>query len=114
MPPATQACQAAHAAVEFSLTFPLLTADWHASSGVLVLLAARDELDLGRIRVDVADAGLRNVPFHEPDLDGALTAIAVEPAGRRFLARLPLVFATVTFSLGEEVTKYDDNRRSQA
>lgn len=72
---------------------------------MLVLLAARDELDLGRIRADVADAGLRAVPFREPNLDGALTAIAIEPAGRRFLARLPLVLATVTFSRGEEVTK---------
>lgn len=33
------------------------------------------------------------MPFHEPDLDGALTAIAVEPAGRRFLRRLPLVLS---------------------
>jgi hypothetical protein len=104
LPPATQACQAAHAAVEFTLAYPRLTADWHVSSGVLVLLAARDELDLSRIRADVAAAGLRAVPFHEPDLDGALTAVAVEPAGRRFVARLPLVLATVTSFPGEEVT----------
>jgi hypothetical protein len=96
LPPATQACQAAHAAVEFALAYPRLTANWHVSSGALVLLAAHDELDLSRIRADVAAAGLRAVPFHEPDLDGALTAIAVEPAGRRFLARLPLALATVT------------------
>jgi hypothetical protein len=105
LPAATQACQAAHAAVEFCLTYPRLTEQWHASSGALVLLAARDELDLSRIRVDVASSGLRAVPFHEPDLDGALTALAVEPAGRQFLARLPLVLATATFSVGEEVTK---------
>ena len=105
MPAGTQACQAAHAAIEFCLTYPRLTAQWHASSGAIVLLAVRDELDLGRIRVDVAASGLRAAPFHEPDLDGALTAVAVEPAGRRFLARLPLVLATVTSSDGEEVTK---------
>ena len=113
MPPATQACQVAHAALEFFLSYPRLTADWHASSGALVLVAARDELDLSRIRVDVAAAGLRAASFCEPDLDGALTAIAVEPAGWRFLARLPLVLATVTFSPREEVTN-DHNRRSQA
>lgn len=105
MPAATQACQAAHAAIEFCLTYPRLTAQWHASSGAIVLLAARDELDLSRIHVDVAASGLTVAPFHEPDLDGALTAIAVEPAGRRFLARLPLALATVTFSDGEEVTQ---------
>jgi len=74
------------------------------SSGALVLLAARDELALSRIRADAAAAGLRAVPFHEPDLDGALTAIAVEPAGRRFLAQLPLALASVTSSSREEVT----------
>jgi len=100
LPAAAQACQAAHAAIEFALSYPLLTADWHASSGVLVLLAAPGELELGRIRVDVAAAGLRAAPFHEPDLDGALTAIAVEPAGWRFLARLPAMLVNGTFSPG--------------
>ena len=100
MPPAAQACQAAHAAVEFGLSHPRLIADWHTSSGVLVLLAATDELELSRLQVDVAAAGLRAVPFHEPDLDGALTAIAVEPAGWRFLTRLPVMLADGTFSLG--------------
>ena len=100
LPPATQACQAAHAAVEFGLRYPRLTAGWHASSGVLVLLAAPDELELSRIRVDVAAAGLRAMPFHEPDLDGALTAIAVEPAGWRFLTRLPAMLADGTVSVG--------------
>jgi hypothetical protein len=72
---------------------------------VLVLLAARDELELSRLHGDVTAGGLRAVPFHEPDLDGALTAIAVEPAGRRFLNRLPLVLAGATFSPREEVTR---------
>lgn len=105
MPFATQACQAAHAAVDFCLRYPRLAADWHASSGVLVLLAARDELELSRLNGDVTAGGLRAVPFHEPDLDSALTAIAVEPAGWRFLNRLPLVLAGATFSRREEVTR---------
>jgi hypothetical protein len=67
---------------------------------VLVLLAARNELELSRIHVDTAAAGLRVVPFHEPDLDGALTAIAVEPAGWRLVARLPVLLADATFSMG--------------
>lgn len=70
-----------------------------------MLLAADDELELSRLNGDVAAAGLRAVPFHEPDLDRALTAIAVEPAGRRFLRRLPLVLSGATFSAGEEVTR---------
>jgi hypothetical protein len=86
---------------------------------VLVLVTAIDELELSRIRLDVADAGLRAVPFHEPDLGGALTAVAVEPAGRRFLVNLPTMLADAfshretAFSHREEV-KNDDDHRSQA
>jgi hypothetical protein len=50
-------------------------------------------LSLGRLCADAIAAGLRLVKFHEPDLDGALTAAAFEPAAHRLLARLPLAFA---------------------
>jgi hypothetical protein len=36
---------------------------------------------------------LRSVRFHEPDLDGALTAAAFEPAARTLLSHLPLLLA---------------------
>jgi hypothetical protein len=64
--------------------------DWHRSSNTLVLLCARDELTLGWLCDDAAAAGHRIVRFHEPDLAGALTAAAFEPAARRFVAHLPL------------------------
>jgi hypothetical protein len=70
-----------------------------------VLLAAEDELALGRILADAAGTGLRVAPFHEPDLGGALTAVAIEPAGFRLVARLPLTLAgLVTSARREEVT----------
>ena len=105
MAPATQACQAAHAALEFSLTYPAVTADWCKTSGTLVLLAVDDELSLGRVHVDAVAIGLRAAAFYEPDLGGALTAIALEPAAGRLLARVPLALAGFTSSTcGEEVT----------
>jgi hypothetical protein len=89
LPPGTQACQAAHAAVEFALTFP----DIANTAPVVVLLAASDELSLSWLRADAVTAGLRITSFHEPDLGDALTAIALEPAGRRLVAGLPLALA---------------------
>jgi hypothetical protein len=90
LPPGAQACQAAHAAIEFGFAFPEVTAAWRSVSSAIVLLAAADELALGRLHIDAAEAGLRTVAFYEPDFGGALTAVAIEPAGQRLLARLPL------------------------
>jgi peptidyl-tRNA hydrolase len=70
----------AHAALDFALAHPLVFADWHHRSNTLVVLAAPDELELGRCHADAVAAGLLTVAFHEPDLSGALTAIALSPA----------------------------------
>lgn len=70
-----------------------------------MLLAAEDELALGRILADAKGTRLRVAPFYEPDLGGAVTALAIEPAGHRLVARLPLVLAgPAASSRGEEVT----------
>ncbi len=98
LPPGAQAVQAAHAVIDFACTYPSLTATWHAASNVLVILAVPDELALGWLEQDVRAAGLRVAPFHEPDLGGALTAVAIEPAAARLLRRLPLALHA-----GEEV-----------
>ena len=89
-----------HAAIQFALAFP----DVAASAPILVVLAARDELCLGWLRDDAVMAGLRVAAFHEPDLVGALTAIALEPAASRLVARLPLALAgSLTSAGGGEV-----------
>ena len=90
LPPGTQACQAAHAALDFSVAFPELVADWQCTSNTLVVLAAPDELALSWLADDAHAAGLRAVRFYEPDLDDCLTAVALEPAARRLVAHLPL------------------------
>jgi hypothetical protein len=81
-----------HAAIEFTVQHPRVTSDWHRSSNTLVLLAAPDEWSLGLLGDDADAAGLRLARFHEPDLGFSLTAVALEPAARRLVSRLPLAF----------------------
>jgi len=96
-----QACQVAHAALQFAIAFPDLTALWQRDSGTLAILAAPDELALGWLYADVVQGGLRVVSFHEPDLHDALTAVALEPAARYLVRRLPTAMArAVTSSAG--------------
>jgi len=59
-----------------------------------VLLAVADEPALAELYVDAKARGLRAIRFHEPDLGDALTAIALEPAARKLLTRLPLALCT--------------------
>ena len=100
------ACQVAHAALQFAIAFPEITAAWQRDSGTLAILAAPDELALGWLYADAVRAGLHAVWFHEPDLGEALTAIALEPAGRYLVRRLPTAMprTVTTSSDGEEVT----------
>ncbi|MBO0823932.1 MAG: hypothetical protein J2P27_08745 [Actinobacteria bacterium] len=70
-----------------------------------MLVAALDELGLARLRADAMSAGLRVISFQEPDLNDALTALALEPAAGRLVARLPLALAgsLTSATRGEEV-----------
>jgi hypothetical protein len=85
-----------HAAIEFALTFP----DVAAAAPTVVVLAAPDELGLLWLRDDAVRAGSRLAAFYEPDLDGALTALALEPAAGRLVAGLPLALAGSLTSAG--------------
>jgi peptidyl-tRNA hydrolase len=106
LPSATQACQLAHVAVEFSIAHPELVREWHGLSNTLVLLSVPDELRLSRLHADALTAGRRVIAFHEPDLAGSMTAVALEPAARRLVARLRLALppppSTVDVHLGRE------------
>ena len=82
-----------HAALDFAVAHPALVARWHGDSNTLVVLAAPDELALSWLCADARALGLLAVPFSEPDLGGALTAVALEPAARRLVAHLPLALS---------------------
>jgi len=96
--PGTQACQSVHAACEFAITYPTVFAAWHHESGVLVCAAARDELELPALYRSALAAGRRAVRFTEPDLDDALTAVALEPAAHRLVRHFPLALAPPALS----------------
>lgn len=84
LPAAAQAVQAAHAAIEFAVMHPDLIED------TLALLAVSDELELRELLRRAKDDGYCVVAFREPDLGCALTALALEPGGRRLVRRVPL------------------------
>jgi hypothetical protein len=81
------AAQACHALRQFVGDHPVLDAQWHAQSNNIVVL---EHDDVASIAARMEASGLAVSRFHEPDLDDALTAIAVEPHDGRLLSNLPL------------------------
>lgn len=86
---AQRAVQAAHAAVDFCMVHPEAAAEWHRTSNTLAIL----EAPLGALRdllVQASADGVPACPFHEPDMGGALTAVALGP--HRWTRRLTRTF----------------------
>jgi hypothetical protein len=90
LPPGDQAVQAAHAALEFAARYPELR-PW---SGALVLLAAKDELELTWLCAEAYRSGCPLAAFHEPDLGYALTAVALGSSAGALVRRYPLAFSS--------------------
>ncbi len=81
------AAQAVHAFRAFTLAYPAQTAAWDADNNIVIL--QHDDLP---VLADLLDSlGLAVARFHEPDMGDALTAICLEPAGKRHVAKLKLV-----------------------
>lgn len=91
LPTGHQVAQSGHALVAFALGHPELVRAWHEGSNNLVCLQAPE---LEEVAAGLERRGLTVVRFHEPDLDGQLTAICAEPAARRHLRRYRLAGAT--------------------
>lgn len=81
-----QAAQLGHALIGYVLAQPALAARWHAESNNLVCLSVGDEAALYGLAERLVAARCSVVCFHEPDLSGALTAIAAGPESRAILA----------------------------
>lgn len=90
--PGDQAAQSAHAAFHFSYRYGPIFRQWYEESQFLILLAAPDEAALAALRDEAERRNLPVVSYHEPDLDNALTAIAIAPSEktRKLCANLPL------------------------
>lgn len=77
--PGYQAVQSCHAIRQFTADHPDVDAEWFKNSNYLALLSVDNELELMRLLVQAHDLGLRCSAFREPDVGGAITAIAIEP-----------------------------------
>lgn len=98
IPPGYQAVQSAHAMRQFTADHPDRDVEWFNGSNYLALLSVTDEVELMRLLVAAKDAGIRWSAFREPDVGGAITAIALEPGNRtaELCKGLPLALKELT------------------
>jgi len=82
--------QACHGMRAFAAAHPEVEKDWYDKSNNLVVLAADGESALADIATAARAKGLRLAEFREPDYGDTLTALALEPAAKPLLRRLPL------------------------
>jgi len=71
-----QIVQSAHASIECAKSFKLDRLSDHPS---VIILSAKNEAKLHRVRKYLIEQGIRHVHFYEPDIENELTAIATEP-----------------------------------
>jgi Peptidyl-tRNA hydrolase PTH2 len=90
LPIGDQATQAAHALSAFAVEHAALHAGWHTADKNLILLASPNKFTLAALLYDAANAGIPHAKFHEPDIDGELTAIALGEGARKLVSSLPL------------------------
>lgn len=77
--PGYQAVQSCHAMRQFTADHPDRDQEWFKASNYLALLSVANEIELMRLLVSAHDHGLLASPFREEDLNGEITAIAIEP-----------------------------------
>jgi len=90
--PGEQACQAMHAARRFGELHEEIESLWYERSNTLALLCVADEEELRCLLGRANDKGIKTAHFCEPDLNHALTAVALEPskATKKLCEGLPL------------------------
>lgn len=96
--PGEQLAQTNHASIQFQHEHPIISKDWLEKSNYIVILAAKDEQDLLRILEKSRMSNLKSSVFVEPDLNGQVTAIAIEPSEmtQKICSNLPLALRTET------------------
>lgn len=90
--PGYQAVQACHALRQFAAEHREADVRWYTFSNYLALLSVEDLPALLDLTEKALAAGLRVSAFHEPDIDCAITAIAIEPhpIAKELCKHLPL------------------------
>jgi len=93
LPNGPQAVQSCHALAQFQVEHPELFRFWYERSNFLALLAVPDEVSLSLLLERARRRGIPAVGFREPDLGGALTAVAPTPTAKGLVRKLPLALA---------------------
>lgn len=104
--PGLQAAQACHAAMEFVVArHPDLGRAWHRGSNNLVLLQVPDGAALRDLARQAGRHRIACAEFFEPDLDYAMTAIALGPDGGPLVGQLPLALRAAKPGLGMQTVQ---------
>ena len=87
-----QAVQSAHALAQFIFDHAEIARDWFVNSNYLGMLSVKDENALLNLIQEAEQNDIRCSIFREPDIDNAITAIALEPGqkSKKLCSRLPL------------------------
>lgn len=90
--PGQQLAQSWHAGVDFAVKYPSITQRWHDTSNNVVVVAVPGEAEVMVLESMALTLGLKHHLVVEPDLDNAVTAIALEPGpmAKRLCAQFPL------------------------
>jgi peptidyl-tRNA hydrolase len=90
LPPGVQAVQSCHALRQFGAECPDVDKKWFEESNTLAFLSVPDERELGVLYKKAVTRRLPVAAFREPDLENALTAIALGPSCASLTKGLPL------------------------
>lgn len=74
-----QGVQSLHAALEFAIQYPTITASWNTHSNYLAFLSVDNEEELEMLFERALSERIPVVDFREPDIGNQLTAIAISP-----------------------------------
>jgi len=99
MTPAYQSVQSGHATIQFIFDYPDIAKKWFIESNYLIYLSVQDEKSLKQLISKAKEKGIKVSVFREPDIENAITAIALEPsdATRRITSSLPLALKEFSF-----------------
>ena len=92
--PGLQLAQGIHAAIKYVLENEGARR-WHEDSNNLAVLQVPDERSLGLLVHSALSEDFVVAQFHEPDLDGSLTAAAFEFGAKSLLGSLPLALRSL-------------------
>ena len=87
-----RAAMLCHALREFGAGHGKIDEEWYSTSNTLVLLETENLDSLLALADQAVREGVPLSRFEEPDLGGALAALAIAPSGRKLVRDLPLAF----------------------